>query len=919
MRYCLSCAGTCACWAVWLVLAALLAVQVYVIAAQELPVPGWMLRRVDARLEELGLAASFGRAQFDPSGKLLLEDVRLRSHRFEDPLLTAGTVYVRKSIWSVLSGDRAPDEIRLDAATLSLPAPLSPTGMPAPLLSDLAATLRLETTLVHVDQLSFRVGSLSVTARGQWQTPPRTDRQPPDVDAVIQRFLRQARTLARELGRLETVESPVLDLTLSVRPGIGNVAEFTATAAHWREQPQLALTTGPLLVRGLVRLDGTDPRPLRLWVTAHSLAYGPHAVARRLDGRVTVELSPARGASVDAIEAQFATPGVMTFDERVDVPVLDLAWQRGQPLRFSLSAQINGEAMSAHGRADPERGTLDADFSGRVAPSIVSSVLPARAPKFARYFHFGDPVDVHGRVAFAPGWKFDGLWTRVRAGRLNSSNVLITSARGRIDIDAAGNFLAHEAVVAAGENHARGSYWMNFRSLDFRILLTGALKPPHIAGWFRSDWWSDFWENFEFDVPPAADVDVTGNWRAPRRTYYFGRTDATAVRVMRADFEQAHARVFVRPHFAHAFDLQVARAGGEQRAEGWFKRFADPGTRVLSAFDYDLRGNLEPVTLRRLGGPLAATLLEPWVFGRPPHVAFRGRTTFANGEAVPDAVFEGQVAGGSSYEGFPLERLDLAGFARGDRVQLERMQFQVAGGQGSGHATLTGSGGHRRLDFDVRVADADMVRTLGALAEFDRVRQGRDAQTSPNRELLKRASGGKLQFRLAAAGNPADLATFDGAGEVHLTGAELGEIHLFGLLSQVLSGLALNFSSLKLDTLRSNFRLAHGNAHFPDLRVTGSTAVIEAKGDYRLTEQTLDFTARLKPYEENRNIFTAAIGIVINPLTSILELRLTGPIQKPVWSFSLGSSTPARDTTTPAPPAETSPPPRAPAEPPKSS
>ena len=108
--------------------------------------------------------------------------------------------------------------------------------------------------------------------------------------------------------------------------------------------------------------------------------------------------------------------------------------------------------------------------------------------------------------------------------------------------------------------------------------------------------------------------------------------------------------------------------------------------------------------------------------------------------------------------------------------------------------------------------------------------------------------------------------------------------------------------------MRGSFRVAQGQANFPDLRVTGPQAVIEAKGAYRLAEQTLDFSARLRPYEEGRNLFTAAIGIVLNPLTSILELRLTGPIQKPNWSISFGSSGSSREL----PPAETRPDEKAP-------
>lgn len=898
-RFCLSCAGTCLCWLVWLVLGALLAAQVYVLVARELPVPAFALRRLDARLAELGLAADFRAAQFDPSGKLLLEGARVRSRQFEDPLLHAGSIYVRKSIWSVLSGDRAPDEIRLDAATLNLPAPLSPTGMAAPLVSDLAATLHLGDNLLRIDQLSFRAGNLAVSIRGDFQPPATPAREPADIPALIHRALQDARRLARELPQLEVLDEPRLDVQLSVRPGIGNVAELSLTAQGWRESDRVPLATGPLLARAIVRLDGRDPRPLRVQFTSRALRLGAAAATARLDGSAIFEFTPGVGAELHHASAELALADVEAFDERASVPVLDLHWTRGSPIEFALDVGIDGEAMSVRGTVDPERRIAAAEFDGRVAPSIVSSVLPVRAPKFAPYFRFGDPVIVHGSVAFAPGWRFDGLRTRVRVGRLDSHDVQITSARGRIDIDAEGNFLAHDACVVAGENHARGSYWMNFRSMDYRMLLTGALRPPHIAGWFRTDWWLDFWQNFSFGPPPVADVDVGGNWRDVSRSLYFGSTDALEARVLEADFEVAHARVFVRPHFAHAFDLHATRAGGEQRAEGWFKRIADPVTRELEAFEYDLRGNLEPVTLRRLGGPTAETLLEPWVFGRPPQIAFRGRTRFVDGASVPDLSFTGSANGGFSFEGFPIEQVDVRGTVRGDRVQLDPLRFQVAGGRGSGTASVTGEGRNRRLEFDVRIDEADMVRTIGALTEFEQQRKGTDEQAPANRELLKRASGGKLQISLAAAGPPSDLTLMEGQGNLLLTGAELGEIHLFGLLSQVLSGLSLNFSSLKLDTMRTSFRLANGLAHFPDLRVSGSTAVIEGKGDYRLKEQTLDFTARLKPYEENRNLFTAAIGIVINPLTSILELRLTGPIQKPNWSISFGSSG-ARDGAPPA-------------------
>ena len=883
-------------------LGGLLAAQLYIVFVRELPVPQFVQRRLDARLEEIGLAAKFRRAQFDPAGRMLAEDVEIRSTRFEDPLLLAGQVFASKSIWSILSGEREPDELRIERGTLRLPAQLSPTGIAAPFVQDLAATLRFDDSLLQIDQLAFRIGQLRVTARGEFQLPaPGGERAP--VQALVDRVLQAARQLARELPQLEALDSPSLHADLRVRPGIGNVAELRLLTNGVQGPSRVPVQIGPLLACTTVRLDGVGARPLRIEFATPSILWPERANIEKLQGVATLEFDPQATPVVRRVKLEAGAGRVNAWDEIAIGPSLALEWIPDQPAAFALATWLHDEPFAVHGTADLSAQKLAARFSGRVAPELVTNVLTKHAPQVAPYLQFGDPVEVlRGDLVFDPGWRFAGLQTRVRAGRLNSNNVRITSARGRIDLDAQGNFLAHDAAVVAERNHARGSYWMNFRTFDFRVLLTGALNPPHIAGWFRRGWWGKFWQNFEFGPPPVADVDVIGCFRAGERTSYFGVTEATAATVLGADFEQAHARVFVRPHFAHAFDLRVTRAGGEQQAHGWFKRYADPVTHDVRRFEYDLAGTLEPVTLRRLGGPVAETLLEPWVFGRPPSIEFRGYTNHGEDNAGSEIEFAGRAAGGFSYEGFPLELLEVKGRSTGSRVQLDDIKLGVAGGRGSAKATLDGTDARRRLEFDFQLADADLVRAIGALSEFERARRGDGAPPSPNRELLKRATGGKLQLTLTAAGQPQDIASFGGQGRVEVTGAELGEIHLFGLLSQVLSGLSLSFSSLKLDTMRGNFVLERGQVTFPDLRVSGATAVIEAKGDYRLVDQTLDFSARLKPYEENRNLFTAAIGIVINPLTSILELRLTGPIQKPTWSISLGGNTPLREAPAENPP-----------------
>lgn len=900
----------------WIALSFLLAAQIWIVVAHELPVPPFVLRVIERRLAEANLDATFARAQFDPTGKLLAESVRLRSRQFEDPLLVGRSLYVRKSFWSYLSGQHAPDEIRLEGGTLQLPAPLSPSGIAEPVLREISATLRLERNLLHIDQLNFRAGNLTVTARGTFLLPSRGE-TPADPAKIVGQVLQYGRRLVRELPQLDVLEHPALDVILEARPGVGNVADLRLRAD--------ALQIGgswPTLARGLfarttLRLDGAEPRPLRIAFNAREATLRDHLQLDDVHGVVATEVAfsglPPRSALV-LLTAQH----IAAFDEEVTAPVVRLAWLQDQPIRGTLGLRAHGAAFALAGDVDVSGESAKLAFDGRIPPSLVDAVLPKRTPKLAPYFVFGDPVDVHADVTIGEGWRFELLQSRVRALRLNSRGVPVTHAHGRIDVDREGNFLAYDAVARLGENFARGSYFMNFKSWDYRFLLAGALQPPAISGWFRSDWWPKFWEaNFEFSgTPPGADVDVIGNWRNASKVAYFGSTDAVAAKVLGADFERAHAIVFLRPQFVHAFDLRVERAGGTQRAGGWFKRFADPATHEQRRLEFDLAGNLEPVTLRHLGRDVADTLLKPWVFSRPPEIHFWGAADFDDGKSTPALHFTGSAASGVTYQGFPLESVEAEGGVNGPEVKLDRILIGVAGGRGTAKAAVVTTEGARKLGFDFYIENADMVRAIRAMNEYEIARGAIERNASPNKELLKRASGGKLQFAVSASGNPDDLKSFVGSGNVQLAGAELGEVHLFGLLSQVLSSLSLNFSSLKLDTLRTSYQLANGVAHFPDVRVTGPTALIEAKGDYRLADRTLDFTAKFKPYEENRNPLTFVVGIVVNPLASILDLRLTGPIQKPNWSVSiLGSGAkPAERPAAPAPEAKPPTPESKPAE-----
>jgi hypothetical protein len=907
LRFCGSCCITVGCWGLWIVLGSLLSILAYIALAKELPVPGFMLRQAETRLAESGLGLKFGRARLDPSGKVLLEDVQLRTRQFDDPLLLCRFLYIRHSLWSVLSGRMEPDEIRIEGASLRLPAMISPSGTAEALVSDLAITLRHGDHVWHVDQFAGRMGRLKITVQGDVAIAGRAPgAMPLSLDVLTSRYIRTARQLAPVLRRLDAFEDPSLAIRLSTADsGHGLLADglFTAGAArHLWNQP---LEFGPLVAGVRVRLDGAGPRPLEVQLATRNVAWRGNMAAENVRAVLRTEVK-LRDYSARPLEL-LAAAGSFKFDGESAIGPMVRADLSAWPLvRTGVASQLEGEFLAAEIEAGLRDRSARIHAEGRGSPVLINRVLARHTPRAAPYFGFGDPVAFTADAVLSPGWKFATLASRASAGRIDSRGVKITAARGRIEI-AGMDFRAHDARVEMGENFARGSYWMNFASTDYRMLLEGRLRPVEISGWFRGDWWPVFWNRyFAFPVtPPVADVDLQGRWKDPYQSNNFVRAQAALATIWGGDFEQVDATVFVRPFFTHGLRVEGGRGGGAERLEGTFKRFGVPGSRDTARFEFDLTTNAQPAVLGRMLEGRADDVLASLRFTRPPRVHAWG----AIDGNRPDYRFTGEVPDPLHYFGFPLESVRVAGQVQGTDVQLDEIRFAAAGGKGGGKAALGGAPGARRLGFDLFVNKTNLARAVHAVQEYEANRTGVPAPAT-EAKFVQQAANSSVDVALSAQGDPADIASFKGAGNAALTGAELGEIHLFGLLSQVLSGLSFSFSSLKLDAARTSFTLQNGELLFPDFKVTGPSAVIDGRGKYTIATSTLDFAARFKPYETPESLLAAAFSLVLNPLASILELKLTGQLADPKWSVSVSAgsdpskpSAPARPPPTANPPA----------------
>ena len=103
-------------------------------------------------------------------------------------------------------------------------------------------------------------------------------------------------------------------------------------------------------------------------------------------------------------------------------------------------------------------------------------------------------------------------------------------------------------------------------------------------------------------------------------------------------------------------------------------------------------------------------------------------------------------------------------------------------------------------------------------------------------------------------------------------------------------GSFVNLGSFSLTTADAPFELQGDHVRFEELRISGPSAVIQAKGYYRLRDGSLDFTTKVFPFDESSSVLGSAVGFVLTPLSKVLEVKLHGSLNNPTWVFAYGPS-----------------------------
>jgi len=870
-------------WTVWLVLSLLLAFQLYMATHHELGVPRFVLRALEERLAASGLQASFGRTLFDPSGRILIRDLRLKLPGFEEPVVTARSVYGRLDFWALLASRFEPVEVRVNGLAARVPALLSPSGQADEIVHDVDAAFAPQGSEIRIAYVTGYIGTLRVTGQGSLQVAAgRTSAKGPLplADLITRQYAQWSRTAAAAEGWIAALDHPLLRVQFTpARPGIDRIDFALSAEAGHVPAPGNGDAAG-IRVTGAWLAGAADNLPDGLRVTVERLALPGSVVAEGM--AASVRLASATGSgdawplapqSVDFTARRLTAGGVA-----VEAPLGQIDTGRFPSVAMSAGCRLWGQpvALRVAGDARTRAGTVG--FQAALGPAALDGAAALLRLDLRSFLGWTRPVDLQGSAQFGPEGKFLAANGWVQAQGISANGVKIDELRAELDCDRE-RIWAPRAYARLGDDYARGSFEQELATANYRLLLDGRLRPLHITPWIAGSWWGDFFSNLSFPTQgPDANIDLSGCWTDGLRARIFLRVDAPDMGLHEYVMDRLRGRMFIRPQFDDVLAFTVDRQGG--RAEGRFSRRYDLAADDWSSIDATLDSTLEPVAALRLAGPDEVAAVSDFTFERPPRLKLTAHFDGpASGRGQHRRIGIGLDAEGLiTFHTIPIDRLTMEGELVDEDLALSKIDASIAGGAVTGRMALTGADAGRTLDFTGTARDVSLTQAAALVQKISAKPPG--AKTE---KFLQDKSSVKIDATVTARGQVASLQSFHGSGGAQLHGGEIGEMRILGALSQLLRFTALRFTGAEVA-----FQMDGSQLYFPSVIISGARAAITAHGEYSMALHQLDFRARLDPFKESRGTTRGFMDLALTSLASALEVRLTGTVDHPKWAFVNG-------------------------------
>jgi hypothetical protein len=407
-----------------------------------------------------------------------------------------------------------------------------------------------------------------------------------------------------------------------------------------------------------------------------------------------------------------------------------------------------------------------------------------------------------------------------------------------------------------------------------RLQVLGQLDPTLLNA-YLPDWWKSIWPPIVFaNIWPRADLDI-----------YCDFNDVGPIRVIGLiegyDFSYYHEWInqFKTHLYAKNQDVQLGPfviGVGEARGLGDIRWLFDPAYNEPIATFLTYEGNLPFNTLKSFQA--AKKFLNWFDCPIPPVLKLSGASYLL--ESDKDyLLLKAESSASLRYWGVVLDNLYFQAKQTGALMAIAPINFGFCGGQGTARATVDNC---RRddslLQLTVSVQDVQknqLSENVPQLSDFRSLISKNELNTAGQ-------STGVIDGHFSGYCPLGNIFGLEGEGYFYLQSfRKMGFLGASDLLKRQSTDIKNDFEIREIST---GFRIKNNFLYVEDARLSGPTTRIIANGSYHLLNHLLDVRLRFLPFAEVPLIATAFLPL--RPLSKFFEMRLTGSLENPRWSFN---------------------------------
>lgn len=841
---------------------------------RSIPVPNALPAFLARQLAPDNISVSWESATFDLGGGCLLKNVRIKAANSSDPILSAGYLRINLALPNLLLRTGLPlEELEAIAVSIDIPAIVSDSGMSEPLLRFNEVNLSTSGDLLNIKRISAQGLDAGLIITG---TVPLTALSNNDTERAFQ-LLPTLSKIQQSLRRIQTLNALVSLHTSTENAIVGSVAAHGAYVDFNRVGMVDYEVKGEVLVgeagkpslrriQGTVRLSEIPNWPK--WLPSY-LGEPSYPI------EVSLHASQGNGKTPNRLPDTLQTYIRNPFgpDARLDTVALNLSWPlQEHPISwraYGPDLMASGDLALAPGSASPNVRALQARINLKdVVPKDWFPDLPSH-----RLLDNTSIAQIHATLTYnAESGASDGAAT-LEGLDFAQAFLPYVSLNGHLFQDRLQ--IKALAVDASPGEAIEGSYTHHLQSGNFTFRSQGTLFP-NTLDYFLGNWWIGIFREFEIRDPVPADLAISGTFGDQKSI-----KSVVGVASQSATYKGIpipHIRLLIRSNKDWAY-LESLEAEFEQSTltgrMAWQQGFPDDARRPMlislkSNAPWDI---IQPVSgiaaLKAIdleGTPLIE--LDGWIW-RPP------RANRAIG-AIPILEIDlGLPNGTLIHRGMRFGNVQFKAAVKGNSVRVEPLSGTFANGIFTGSLTLRNTNAPQQLStlLQFQVIDANFKSSMAELSHLF----ADPAAFLANFEKVGEKGQIDADFEIELRADPSDWA---GTGRLSFRKARLGQIHLLGGLSKVLSGVGLGFTSLDLNSGNLQWSLADNTVLVSDSLFTGALLGLRLKGSLLLQNNELDMLADV-------NLLQGIMSKVLTPVSDNIQLDLTGSLANPQWSLRL--------------------------------